>query len=148
MATQIVSGKIVEITKMSVAGGDLSLAQGMKYFINLRLNYEGVTEEELIGLASEGSSVRVKAQAKLRKMEDKLKESVYAESAGDVDVDDLAWVEFNVATDFESEGRGPRDPEKQAKSAYSKMTDEQKAKFVSENMGVSMEDALKMVKKS
>jgi len=139
--------KVVEILKMSVAGAALSLDEGFKYFVNLRLNYDGLTETELMGLASEGSSVRVKAQAKLRKDEALLKEhGVVEESAADVDAIELGWIEFDVATDFEREA-SVQDPEKRAKSAYGKMTEEQKVAFIMSTLNVSEEDAQGMVQR-
>lgn len=151
MATQSINGKIVRIERMSVAGGDLNLAKGMKYFINLELDYTDVSEEELIGLASEGSSVRVKAQGKLRGQEELLQEcGIVAESASELkesELESMTPIKFNVATDFERETGKPKDPVKAGKSAYSKMTVEQKALFISETMGVSLEEAEAMVQR-
>lgn len=148
MATQSRIENIVKIHKMSVAGGDLSLPKGHKYFVNLALDYDSVSREMLMELASEGSSIRVKAQAKLRKMEGKLKElGVVAESASELDEDALGWIEFRVETDFEREAAGPRDPQKTATSAYGKMTEEQKAAFIAETLGCSVEEAMGHIKR-
>lgn len=142
MATQVRTDNIVKIHKMSVAGGNLSLPKGHKYFVNLALDYDSVSRETLMELCSEGSSMRVKAQAKLRKMEGKLKElGVVAESASELDEDSLGWIKFKVDTDFEREAAGPRDPQKMATSAYGKMTEEQKAVFIAETLGCSVEEA-------
>lgn len=133
MAKQVLkkNTRIVEITGMSVAGGELSLPKNHKYFVNIRLDYSDVEPLDAILLASEGSSVRVKAQAKLRANEKLLKEKgKVAESAGDVDVKKLGWIDFDVATDFEAAERGPRDPEKTAKSALGKMDFEGKVQFI------------------
>ena len=146
MAEQKVNGKVVEIRKMSVAGAVLSLAEGFKYFVNLRLNYANVSEEELLGLASEGSSVRVKAQAKLRADEGTLREKgIVAESAADVKADELGWIEYDVATDFERSSGGTANPEKRAKSAYAKMTVEQRIAFIMDTLNVPEDVAKGMV---
>ena len=68
MSTQIRIENSVKITRMSVAGADLKLPKDHKYFVNLELDYTDVSREDLMDLASGGSSVRVKAQAKLRGM--------------------------------------------------------------------------------
>ena len=147
MSKQVRKDKVVEISCMSIAGGELKLKAGFKYFANVRLDYANISEGELIDLCSEGSSVRVKAQAKLRKNKALLdQKGVIAESAGEVGDRIEEWVVFDVATDFERES-GHRSPEKTAKTAYSKMSIEQKAAFVVENMGVSYEEALSMVQK-
>lgn len=148
MAKQTVKENIVTVTCMSVAGGDLDLPKGHKYFVNLELDYEGIELAEAIQLASEGSSVRVKAQAKLRALGDKALEeggAVVAESANDVQPMELGTFTFKVATDFESEKGGPRDPEKTAKSAFSKMSREQKVQFIIDTMGIEPEVAETMV---
>lgn len=137
----------MEVTGMSVAGGDLNLPKGHKFFVNLRLDYSKVELDEAIQLASEGSSVRVKAQAKLRTMEAKLREqkAVVAESASNIDVNKLPWFEFDVSVDFESERGGPRDPQKVAASAFSKMTRQQKVETVASTLKISIEEADKLV---
>lgn len=148
MAKQTLEGKVVTITCMSVAGGDLNLPKGHKYFVNLELDYSNVTEEEAIQLASEGSSVRVKAQAKLRALGDKGLENggaVVAESASEVKAEDLGTFSFDVSTDFESERGGPRDPEKQAASAFKKMDREAKARLIADTLKIPFEQALNMV---
>ena len=146
MSTQIRIENSVKITRMSVAGADLKLPKDHKYFVNLELDYTDVSREDLMDLASGGSSVRVKAQAKLRGMEAKLKEQgQVGESASEFEDDDLGWIKFHVATDFEKEASGPRDPAKTVVSAYSKMTDGQKVEFIMEQMGLSEEDAIAAV---
>ena len=50
---------------VSVKGGDLP--NGFQVYVNLEFDYTGMTLEQLQGLCSEGSSVRVKAQGQLRK---------------------------------------------------------------------------------
>jgi len=133
---------------MSVAGGDLKLPDKEKYFVNLELDYSNVSKEEAIELASGGSSVRVKSQSMLREMESVLKEKgVVAEDLGTAEkngLDKKGFIRFDVSTDFASEGK-TRNPQRQAASAYSKMTREQKVAFVAENMGLSEEEAEKLV---
>lgn len=150
MATQKRTDKIVEISGMSVAGGSLSLGNGLKYYVNCRLDYSNVSFEDAIELASGGSSVRVQAQAKLRADEATLKKSgVVADAyspAIQVQVDKMPWITFDVATDFESEGRGPRDPQKVATSAFSKMNREQKVLFIMDSMKMDRETAENLVK--
>ncbi len=140
--------KVVTIQCMSVAGGDLDLPKGHKYYVNLELDYSQVSHEEAIQLASEGSSVRVKAQAKLRALGAKALENdgaVMAESAGEVHTDDLGIFSFDVSTDFESERGGPRDPQKQATSAFKKMDDKQRIAFIMETLGVDEDAARGMI---
>lgn len=146
MATQKINAeeKSVTISNMSVAGGDLKLPDGQKYFVNITLDFSNVAFDQAIGLASEGSSMRVKAQAKLRKDEALLKEKgVIAESAADVNPTEV--ITFDVSTDFER-AETTRDPAKQASSAYKKMDLEQKAKFIAETLGVDIAEARLMVK--
>lgn len=145
MAKQVLldDSKVVRIECMSIAGGSLELPKGHKYYANLELDYTGIELNEAIQLASEGSSIRVKAQAKLRALGAKALENdgaVLAESAGEVNADDLGTFQFDVSTDFESERGGPRDPKKQATSAFKKMDDEQRIAFIMETLGVD-EDA-------
>jgi hypothetical protein len=150
MATQKREGKVVTVYGMSVAGGDLKLPNGMKYFVNMELDYTDVTFEDAIELASGGSSVRVQAQAKLRLDESTLKRcGVVAEAyTEDVksDLADAEFVIFNVATDFESEKGGKRDPAKTAASAFSKMDREQKVNFIIQTMQIDRAVAEAMVK--
>jgi len=149
MATMKREGKVIKVTGMSVAGGDLkSLPKNHKYFVNLELDYGSVELEDAIELASGGSSVRVQAQAKLRGMEGKLKESgVVAEdlkTAESNGLNEKGFIRFDVSTDFESEGR-TQDPKKRAASAFQKMDSGQKVAFVMESMGVEREKALELL---
>ena len=150
MATQERKDKVVSIIGMSVAGGELKLATGMKYFVNLKLDYSNVTFEDAIELASGGSSVRVQAQGKLRGDEATLKANgVVAESLAEAEkngLDKKPFITFDVSSDFESEGRGKRDPAKTASSAYGKMDREQKIVFVMGQMGVDRKTAETLVK--
>ena len=150
MATQERKDKIVTIKGMSVAGGELTLPKGHKYFVNLELDYSLTTHEDCIDLASGGSSVRVQAQAKLRADEGTLeKHGVIAESLEDAEkqgVGQKPSIRFDVSTDFESEKGGKRDPAKTAASAFSKMDREQKLAFVMGTMGVTREVAETLVK--
>lgn len=142
----IENSTIVRIECMSVAGGTLGLENGFKYYVNLELDYEGLEASELMQLASEGSSVRVKAQAKLRALGDKVLQdggAVKAESAGEVKADALGTFKYNVATDFESERGGPRDPKKQALSGFQKSDDEGKIEIVMTALGCTREEAIK-----
>ena len=150
MSTQERKEKIVEITGMSVSGGELKLATDMKYFVNIKLDYSNVTFEDAIELASGGSSVRVQAQGKLRKDEAQLKANgVVAESLAEAEkkgLDKKPFITFDVSTDFESEGRGKRDPAKTATSAYGKMDREEKIVFVMGQMGIDRQTAETLVK--
>jgi len=152
MATQTQSGKIVTIKGMSVAGGELKLPKDHKYYVNITLDYNEVAVEEIINLASGGSSVRVQAQAKLRADEPTLKASgIIADSYSEEvqrKIDALEkTINFNVATDFESEKGGKRDPQKTAISAFGKMDAEQKYQYLTETMGLDMVIALVTVQK-
>jgi len=151
MATQSRNEKVVRIDGMSVAGGSLTLGKGMKYFINMLLDYASVTFEDAIELASGGSSVRVQAQAKLRADEATLKaHGVIAESLEDAEnagLKDKEPVKFDVSTDFESEKGGKRDPEKTAISAFKKASIETKITLVMETLKITREEALAMLPK-
>ena len=148
MAKQTRLEKIVTIECMSVAGGKLSnLPDSQKYFINIQLDYSEVDFETAIELASGGSSVRVKAQALLRDRETELaSKGTVAESANDVKAEDLGTIVFNVATDFESEGR-EYNPAARGKSAFKKMDDEQRLTFIMETLNVDEETAMGLLNK-
>jgi hypothetical protein len=151
MATQSRNDKVVRIDGMSVAGGDLSLPKGHKYFINLELDYSDVEFEKAIELASGGSSVRVQSQAKLRVDEETLKKhGIVAESLEDAEgkgLKDVAPVKFDVGSDFEAE-RGPRDKEKAAVSAFKKASIETRITLVMETLKITREEALAMMPKN
>ena len=148
MAEQKIEGNLAKITGMSVAGGDLHLPKGYKYYVNLALNYEKTTREDLLALASGGSSVRVQAQAKLRADEKTLeKYGVVAETlkeAQDKGLSEKGFISFDVSTDFESEGR-TQDPEKRAQSAFKKMDRDAKVRFIMDTLHISQEQAETMV---
>jgi len=148
MATQSRLEKIVTIECMSVAGGNLSkLPDSHKYFVNIQLDYTNVDFETAIELASGGSSVRVKAQALLREREaDLIKEGTVAESAKDVKAADLGTIVFDVAVDFESEGR-EYNAEARGKSAFKKMDDSQRMAFIMETLGVDEDTAQGLLNK-
>lgn len=150
MAEQKREGKIVTITGMSVAGGDLKLPKNTKYFVNIKLDYSDCTPEKVIEMASGGQSVRVMAQAKLRADEDTLKNfGIQAESlkdAVDKGLNKKSPVTFNVDEDFESDGvRGPRDQQKVAAKAFRKMSRDERVQFVMDTLGVTKDIAENMV---
>ena len=131
-----VEGRKVLITGMSVKGGDLP--NGFQVYTNVMLDYNGVSEDDLMALASEGSSVRVKAQAKMRKWSttELLKYGVKGVEGLTAEVKtELKYIEpftFDVETDFEKAETGPRDPVTTATRALGKMTDVQKIAFFRE----------------
>lgn len=125
---------------VSVKGGDLP--NGFQVYVNLEFDYTGISIEDLQGLCSEGSSIRVKAQAQLRKYTtaDLLKHGVQAVEGLTKEIkDQLAIrepIKFTVDTDFESETGGPRDPVKTGTSAYKKMDIDQKRDYLLNTVGL------------
>lgn len=124
----------VLVTDVSVKGGDLPT--GFQCYLNLEFDFSGVEIEELQGLCCEGSSLRVKAQAQLRKWTTaKLSESGVQAVEGLTAVvkeqlAELPPVKFVVDTDFEKAESGPRDPMKTATSAFGKMDAKTKYQYL------------------
>lgn len=124
----------VLVTDVSVKGGDLPV--GYQCYLNLEFDFTDVSAEELQGLCCEGSSLRVKAQAQLRKWTTtKLTESgVQAVEGLTAEVKEqlskLPPVKFVVDTDFEKAESGPRDPVKTATSAFAKMDSQTKYDYL------------------
>ena len=120
-----VLNKVVSVTGMSVAGGDLP--KNFQVYTNVKFDFTGVPEDDLIEYNCAGSSIRVKAQAKMRKWTtaELLKHGIQSPEGYDADakiaIKDKPYFTFIVDTDFEKEETGPRDPVKTAQSAFKKM---------------------------
>jgi len=130
----------VLVKYVSVKGGDLPA--GFQVYVNLEFDYTGLTIVDLQGLASEGSSIRVKAQAQLRKWSttDLLKHGIQSTEGLKKDIkdqlDSRKPISFNVDADFEKETGGPRDPVKTGTSAYKKMDIDQKRDYLLNTVGL------------
>lgn len=137
MSEQVIASKNKVLVKgMSLKGGDLP--SNYQIYVNVEFDYTGLTLEDLQGLCSEGSSIRVKAQSQLRKWTIKKLENHGCEGIDGMTKDvkeyleDVEPIKFDVSTDFEKSDRGPQDPVKQGVKALSKMDDTQKVRFLRE----------------
>ena len=130
--------KCVTVIGMSVKGG--ALAEGFQAYTNVTFDYTGVSEEELQGLLSEGSSIRVKAQGQMRKWSQAKLLTIGVRGVAGLTQeikDALADVKphvFIVTDDFEkADTTGPRDPVSTANRQLTKMDADQKIAFLREN---------------
>lgn len=131
-------GKVLEnkvtVTGMSVKGGEL--ADGFQAYTNVTFDFTGVETDELIALNCEGSSIRVKAQAQMRKWTQAqlLKVGVQGIEGLTAEIKealaDITPHVFIVDTDFEKADRGPQDPVKTATRQLGKMDTAQKITFL------------------